>query len=86
MQNEIPLATEVFRDLKSGATSLGEKTSSFAEKYKDTVNADKIQFILINELNKLLRGLWYENAVVTPKSFLHYLQILSVKLTFKTIS
>ena len=37
MQNEIPLATEVFRDLKSGATSLGEKTSSFAEKYKDTV-------------------------------------------------
>ena len=51
----------------------------FLDKYKDTVNADKIQFILINELNKLLRGLWYENAVVTPKSFLHYLQILSVK-------
>jgi len=49
------------------------------ETYKETVNADKVQFILINELNKLLRGLWYENAVVTPKSFLHYLQILSVK-------
>ena len=47
--------------------------------YKETVNSDKIQFILINEFNKLLRGLWYENAVVTPKSFLHYLQILSVK-------
>lgn len=49
------------------------------DKYKETVNVDKIQFIIINEFNKLLRGLWYENAVVTPKSFLHYLQILSVK-------
>jgi len=49
------------------------------DKYKETVNVDKVQFILINEFSKLLRGLWYENAVVTPKSFLHYLQILSTK-------
>ena len=36
-QNEIPLETEVYRDLKSGAISLGEKTTSFAEKNKDTI-------------------------------------------------
>lgn len=34
---EIPLETEVYRDLKSGLTNLGEKTSSFAEKNKDTI-------------------------------------------------
>lgn len=36
-QNEIPLETEVYRDLKSGVTSLAEKTTSFAEKNKDTI-------------------------------------------------
>ena len=47
-QNEIPLETEMYRDLKSGATSLaekttsfvsnvGEKTTSFAEKNKDKI-------------------------------------------------
>jgi hypothetical protein len=36
-QNEIPLETEVYRDLKSGAISLGEKTTSFAEKNKDKI-------------------------------------------------
>jgi len=47
-QNEIPLETEVYRDLKSGVTNLAEKTTSFvsnvaekttsfAEKNKDTI-------------------------------------------------
>ena len=47
--------------------------------FRDDLNDSKVQFIAINEFNKLLRGLWYENAVVTPKSFFHYLQILSLK-------
>lgn len=47
--------------------------------YKETLHTDKIQFIMVNEFNKLLRGLWYENAVVTPKSFFQYLQVLSTK-------
>jgi hypothetical protein len=34
---EIPLQTEVYRDLKYGLTNLGEKTTSFAEKNKDTI-------------------------------------------------
>ena len=47
--------------------------------FRKTLNENKIQYIAINEFNKLLRGLWYENAVVTPKSFFHYLQVLSIK-------
>ncbi len=47
--------------------------------YKQTLHTDKIQFIMVNEFNKLLRGLWYENAVVSPKSFFQYLQVLSMK-------
>jgi len=47
--------------------------------FKETVNDTKIQYIMVQEFNKLLRGLWHENAVVTPKSFFHYLQILSLK-------
>jgi ubiquitin C-terminal hydrolase len=43
------------------------------------VHKDKVQFILINELTKVFRGIWYENAVVTPKSFFHYFQVLSAK-------
>jgi len=34
---EIPLETEVYRNLNSGLTNLGEKTTSFAEKNKDTI-------------------------------------------------
>ena len=49
------------------------------DNYKENVNDNKIQYILFQEFNKLLRGLWYENAVVSPKSFFHYLQILSIK-------
>jgi ubiquitin carboxyl-terminal hydrolase 2/21 len=47
--------------------------------FRKTLNENKIQYIAINEFNKLVRGLWYENAVVTPKSFFHYLQVLSIK-------
>jgi ubiquitin carboxyl-terminal hydrolase 2/21 len=47
--------------------------------HEPLVRKDKIQFILINELTKVFRGIWYENAVVTPKSFFHYFQVLSVK-------
>ena len=47
--------------------------------FREDLNDTKIQYISINEFNKLLRGLWYENAVVTPKSFFHYLQVLSLK-------
>ena len=43
------------------------------------VNKEKIQFILINEITKVFRGIWYDNAVVTPKSFFHYFQVLSTK-------
>lgn len=49
------------------------------DQFRQTLNENKVQFIAMNEFNKLLRGLWYENAVVTPKSFFHYLQILSLK-------
>jgi ubiquitin C-terminal hydrolase len=47
--------------------------------YKETLHTNKLQYIMANEFNKLLRGLWYENAVVTPKSFFQYLQVLSTK-------
>ena len=48
-------------------------------KHESMVHKEKIQYILINELTKVFRGIWYENAVVTPKSFFHYFQVLSVK-------
>ena len=35
---------------------------------------------MVSELNKLLRGLWFDNAIVSPKGFFHYLQVLSIKL------
>lgn len=47
--------------------------------FKETVDEKKIQYIMVQELNKLLRGLWFENAVVTPRSFFNYLQVLSMK-------
>ena len=49
------------------------------DKFRNDLDDTKVQYIAINEFNKLLRGLWYENAVVTPKSFFHYLQVLSLK-------
>ena len=49
------------------------------DEFRKDVDDTKVQYISINEFNKLLRGLWYENAVVTPKSFFHYLQVLSLK-------
>jgi ubiquitin carboxyl-terminal hydrolase 2/21 len=47
--------------------------------HEPIVNKEKVQFILTNELTKVFRGIWYDNAVVTPKSFFHYFQVLSIK-------
>lgn len=49
-------------------------------KYKNFEKNDVPQFIMVSELNKLLRGLWFDNAIVSPKGFFHYLQVLSYKL------
>lgn len=48
--------------------------------YKSLDKMNQIQSIMINEMNKLLRGLWYDNAIVSPKGFFNYLQILSLKI------
>lgn len=47
--------------------------------HEPIVNKEKVQFILTNEITKVFRGIWYDNAVVTPKSFFHYFQVLSKK-------
>ena len=50
------------------------------DSFKEYIVDGKEQFIMVNELNKIMRGLWFENGVVSPKSFFHYLQLLSFKL------
>jgi ubiquitin carboxyl-terminal hydrolase 8 len=47
--------------------------------HESIIHKEKVQFIMTNELTKVFRGIWYDNAVVTPKSFFHYFQILSKK-------
>jgi len=49
-------------------------------KYKNFEKLDVPQFIMVSELNKLIRGLWFDNAIVSPKGFFHYLQVLSFKI------
>ena len=49
-------------------------------KFKNFEKTDVPQFIMVSELNKLFRGLWFDNAIVSPKGFFHYLQVLSYKL------
>ena len=48
-------------------------------RFKNFEKLDVPQFIMVSELNKLIRGLWFDNAIVSPKGFFHYLQILSLK-------
>lgn len=48
--------------------------------YKNYEKTDIPNYIMVSEFNKLLRGLWYDNAIVSPKGFFHYLQILSLKI------
>jgi len=49
-------------------------------RYKNFEKSDIPHFIMVSEFNKLLRGLWFDNAIVSPKGFFHYLQILSFKI------
>jgi len=49
-------------------------------KYKQFERTDIAHFIMVSEINKLLRGLWFDNAIVSPKGFFHYLQVLSFKI------
>jgi ubiquitin carboxyl-terminal hydrolase 2/21 len=49
-------------------------------KFKKYEKLDVPHFIMVSELNKLFRGLWFDNAIVSPKGFFHYLQILSFKI------
>jgi ubiquitin carboxyl-terminal hydrolase 2/21 len=48
--------------------------------YKKYEKIDIPNYIMVSEFNKLLRGLWFDNAIVSPKGFFHYLQILSLKI------
>ena len=48
--------------------------------YKLFERNDIPHFIMVSEMNKVLRGLWFDNAIVSPKGFFHYLQILSFKI------
>jgi ubiquitin carboxyl-terminal hydrolase 2/21 len=48
--------------------------------YKQFEKTDIPHFIMVSEMNKALRGLWFDNAIVSPKGFFHYLQVLSFKI------
>jgi len=52
----------------------------FLNRFTAYVDKNKQQYIMLNEFNKLIRGVWYRNGVVVPKNFFHYLQYLSVKI------
>lgn len=50
------------------------------DEFKEFNQEEKPHKIMLLELNKLIRALWFQNAVVSPKSFFNYLGLLSVKL------
>jgi len=52
----------------------------FFDRFAPFADKTKQQYMMLNELNKLIRAMWYRNGVVVPKNFLHYLQYLSVKI------
>jgi ubiquitin carboxyl-terminal hydrolase 8 len=48
--------------------------------FRDHIDMNKHHFIMVNELSKVFRGLWWNNALIRPEQFVYWTRRLNDKL------